>query len=274
MRRRPDPALLGLLSLLPLAAAAQTAPANGLSLRADATVIVSDNLGAGVVGEDAGVILSFSPGVGYRLRTGSSLLDVDYAPTLLQPIKATVPVNRVQHALRSSLRAEWGDSGLSLLARGDISQQTRSAFSGQQSATGLAVGDQLELYSAQVEPAWTARIAGMVEARLSHATQMSNTRRSVLGDSTQRRSTAALAGLGGGPLGWGFELQRSESKPKQGRETFSDVARLNLTWQPDVDWRLGLSGGRERSDQLGVDERSRTIYGASVRWQPGLERPY
>lgn len=269
MRRSPESALLCLATLIPLAAAAQTAPGTGLSLRGDATLIVSDNLGGGTGVEDAGVMLSVTPGLGYRLRTGSSLLDLEYTPTFLQPFRVSTPVNRVQHVLRSTLRSELADSGLSLVARGDVTQQTRSAFGSQQSATGLVLGNQLEVYSAQVEPAWTARLGSLAEARLSHSLQVSNTRRSALGDSTQRRSTLALSDTTPGALGWSFQLQRSETDPKQSRSTFSDVARLSLNWQPDADWRLGLSGGRERSDQLQGDVRSRSIVGASVRWLPG-----
>lgn len=268
MSRRPEPLLAALL-LLPAAVAAQEAPSKGLDARLGMSLLVSDNLGGAPGFEDAGAVLTLSPGLGYRLRSGGAVADIDYTANLLIPMRVSTPMRRLQNDLRGSARVSDADSGLALQLRADIGQQTQSVLGPQRGSGDYSQRNRAEVMRLQLEPSWQRRLAGVAELQLSHSAQFSNTRQSVVGDSSQQISSAALRGLARGPLNWGMDLQRSETRIRQGRDTFFELARASLSWQPDVDWQFGLSGGRERSDVLLAGEREQSIYGASMRWQPG-----
>jgi uncharacterized protein (PEP-CTERM system associated) len=97
---------------------------------------------------------------------------------------------------------------------------------------------------------------------------VSNTRGSVLGDSTTQDSSVGLSSLRRGGLQWGLRGTRTEIKPRLGRRTTSETAGLTVSWQPDIDWLLSANAGRERSDLRQTAGETGGTYGVGLTWSP------
>lgn len=252
----------------------QGSPANLLRARLGATVLVSDNLGPTATGAaDRGAVLTLTPGLSLARRSAQTQLNVDYGLSLLAPWRVADQPEHVQHSLTSRARFENAASGLAVDAQASISQQALSAF-GVQRASGTArpptagTENQRELFSANLSPKWTARVAGLALLQASHQWTSTNTRNSTLGDANAQLSSVALSSLSLGRLTLGARASRQRTQPKLSRRSAVDSASATIGWQPDIDWRISGNVGRERTDLRSVQAESGTIYGLGVTWVP------
>jgi uncharacterized protein (PEP-CTERM system associated) len=121
-----------------------------------------------------------------------------------------------------------------------------------------------------VSPSLEGKIAGDVNVRLRSDNSWTN----VTGDQTD----AGDAYLGQHvlkferkptPMGWRLEASRSDTrfKAEQQPSATIDSARLALEYALTSEAVLGVRGGYERTN-LVVNNRTQTIYGASLNWQP------
>lgn len=70
-------------------------------------------------------------------------------------------------------------------------------------------------------------------------------------------------------IGWGLSGSRQRVEFLAATApTVTDRLAAELTFQPDVDWRFVLTGGRERTDVVGGLEQDFDTYGAGVTWSP------
>lgn len=72
------------------------------------------------------------------------------------------------------------------------------------------------------------------------------------------------------PLGWRLEvaqsLTRYESQAED--EVSTQIARAVIRYAVMQEWIVGLRGGRERTEVVGANLSSESIYGFETRWQP------
>lgn len=273
MPRKAERALLpALLALAAAAAQAQDAtstPRTLLQTQLGTSVLVSDQLSRDLRGTDGGALLTVSPGLYWRARTGALTGSVDYTLNMQTALRTVEPPHHLQNRLLANLNFEPWPETFNVAAQSQIGRQTLSAFGPQQaSRLGQENVNQLEVGTASVTPRFRARLGGLALVSLSHSQQVQRTRGSSQGDLQGRTTAADLDGAQETRLQWKLQATRQISKPRLTRATLTDLARLNLEWQPDIDWRLGVSGGRERNNLASADFISGAYYGASLKWSP------
>lgn len=249
--------------------------ASGLRIepRVGAAVTVSDNLSPGLGYADAGALLSLSPGLRAIARTAALSADVDYSASLLRALRTERQPESVQHRL--SARALWAPPGSEwqLAANAGISQQAVSAFGvlrPQESTPGLdSLGaNQAEFYTLSVSPSWSTRLGSWARLQLQHTSSLSEVKGSSQGDSRGAQTALTLGTAAETPLRWGLRLAETQTRPRDSRSARTRLAEASLDWLPDIDWRFGVSAGREQSDLLSAQQQSGASYGASLQWRP------
>lgn len=224
-------------------------------------------------GDDGGAVLSITPGVTVSSRSAQLKARLDYGLNLLAPWRLERNPRSVQQSLNASLGYQPTDSGLGLSASASIAQQQQSAFGVQRASTGalsLSPRNQAEVYRIDLAPSFQARLGRLASLSLVHRVGATNTRDSLVGDSTTSASSLQLGSPSRGLLSWDLRLENSETRPKASRKAETQSARLGLRWVPDIDWELGISAGRERSSLHTTGQReSGELYGANVNWRPG-----
>lgn len=271
--RAPAKGAVAAALLLALPAWAQSLPVR-VQARLDSSLTVSDQIdrlpGGGA---DGGAVLSVTPGVSLAARGAQLDARADYGLNLLVPWRLARDPQQFQHNLNARAGFRPADSGFSLTGSASISQQQQSAFGVQRASTGaisLNPRNQAEVYRLDLGPSYEARLGSLAALTVSHRLGLSNTKDSVVGDSQNRSTSVVLGSPTRGPLNWDLRLEHSETRPKAGRATDIESARIGARWVPDIDWELGLSAGRERSNLQTTGQReSGEVYGARVGWRPG-----
>ncbi len=237
-----------------------------------ASLLVSDQLSRGEqnAAKDRGALLMLSPGLQWRSNRGVLQGSVDYSLNAIKKIKTDVDMRQLQHQLRLSLRASLVPEHLSVDALGSLGQQALSAF-GTQSVGGQPTGgaNRAEVGSLSVTPQMRVRLASLAQLQLRHTQMVQRARGTDAGDTNGRTSVLSLTPVQMRALNWSLDFSDQRSSPRIGRSTHTELALAGLNWRPDVDWRLGVRVGQERTDVLGGAARSGETYGASANWQPG-----
>lgn len=238
--------------------------------RLGTSLVISDNLATGAA-RDRGALLSVSPGLNMSTRGAQVQGNLDYALTAIAPWRVNDRPDGLQHSLSASLRVAPRESGFSLNAQAGIGRQSQSAFGVQRpggSGASNTLQNQAEVYSLGLVPSWQTRLGSLATLTLTHRVNATNTRDSLVGDSLTQDNSVLLSGVRRGALGWGLRIADTRNKPRVGRDTRTESAVANLSWQPDVDWQFGLNGGYERSNLQDQQTRDGATYGASASWRP------
>lgn len=274
--RRSAPALRGLCLLLAAAWAqpgqAQESGARGSGItitpRLSLTQTVTDNLALSPDGQrDAALVTAITPGLSVLARTGMLRGTLDYSLDGIVYAK-TEQKNRVQNQLRAQGTAELVPQQLTVDLNGSISRQSLSAFGPQSSNPLLDNANQTEVRQFGVTPRWRGELAGLLRFDLSGDIQWRNARSSADGDGRDEAVLLSLSSLRAGRLTWGGNasvrrMHFSQAQPGNRSES----ANATLDYQGDIDWRLGVSAGLERSNYLGSDTSG--TYGLRGGWSPG-----
>ncbi|MBB3196605.1 TIGR03016 family PEP-CTERM system-associated outer membrane protein [Roseateles terrae] len=233
----------------------------------------TDNLTLAPDGQrDRALITSVSPGLSITSRSGWLRGTLDYQMDGLLYLKSDRS-SRVQNQLQARGNAELVQSRLFVDANANISQQTISAF-GQSSPSGeLDNPNRTEVRTLTVSPYWRGMLSTLASFELRATGQMRDSSEggagasSASGDTKEGSLNLSLSGPQGRALNWGLQAYtRRIHYELTGLDNRSSSAVATLSWIPDVDWVLGVSGGREKSDYFGNDTSS--IYGASLKWTP------
>ncbi len=288
-RRPPSGPRRACLAVLGLAAAAAQAPSaaqdagtgpegsrKGIAFtpRVSVSETWTDNLAlAPDNARDRAFITTVSPGLTISSASGAIRGSFDYSLDGIVYAKSDRDA-RVQNQLSTRVTAELVQSALFVDVTGNISQQTISAF-GQQSPDGtLDNPNRTETRLLQVSPYWRGRLGSFAGFELRAMGQVRDSSEGGTGaaggsgNSKEGALSLNLFGPAGRELNWGLSASTTRMHFEQTGIDYRTTSVIgSLNWQPDVDWGLGLTGGRERSDYFGPETTS--VYGANLRWSPG-----
>lgn len=274
-KRVERPLALTLLALLGGAAqaqdAAQTPASSRLQAQLGTTLLISDQIGRSIRSFDGGALLTVSPGVSWRSQAGLVTGSLDYSLNMQEAWRTEQPLHHLQNALRAALRTEPWPGTFSIDAQSQIGQQTLSAFGAQSTSLtriGRETANYREVGSLSVTPRLNFRLGTLADGGLRHTRQVQRTRGSQQGDMGGHTTLVDLNGAKSSLLQWTAQGSHQVTEPTLSRPTTSDLARVGLIWQPDVDWRFGVHGGRERNNLQAADFRAGKYYGGELQWSP------
>ncbi len=155
-------------------------------------------------------------------------------------------------------------------ARAAVTQQLFSAVSGPAGLQQADAKDRTEAITLSVSPYVRGTLGGAAEFEfraLGAATEGGNDAFS--GSRTKQASFYLRSPRRAALIGWGLAGSRQEVGFVTASEpTITDRLTAELTYQPDVDLRLTLSGGQERTDVVGALRQDYANYGVGLRWAP------
>ncbi|MBI5720160.1 MAG: TIGR03016 family PEP-CTERM system-associated outer membrane protein [Burkholderiales bacterium] len=154
-------------------------------------------------------------------------------------------------------------------ARASITQQTISAV-------GTPVGfletsaNRTEVRSVALSPYLRGPLSTFAEYELRAGATVTRGGRDTASDSDIYQGLFALRSpQRGAVFGWGLTGSRQRVKfLVSSAPTISDRINAELSFQPDIDWRLTVNGGVERTDVIGALRQEYENYGAGVQWTP------
>lgn len=222
---------------------------------------------------DRAFITTISPGISLTANTGWVRGSFDYTLDGIVYTKSDRK-NRLQNQMNGRATAELVETALYVDVVGSISQQTVSAFGTQSPDSTLDNSNRTETRNLQVSPYWRGRLGNAATFELRATGQIRDSSEggsSSLGggggDSKEGTLQLSMSGPAGRSLNWGLNAATTRSHFEQ---TGLDYRTTNvvgsLNWVADVDWMLGATFGRERSDYLGPTTTG--IYGVTLRWTP------
>lgn len=153
--------------------------------------------------------------------------------------------------------------------RGSISQQTLSAF-GRPAGDGSAFNrNRSEVSSLTLSPFARGELGGLARYEARVTGSMTDTRDPAAADSKYAVASLTLGSARPGRLGWDLSASTQRvSFSSASRPIDTDRALASLTYRPDFDLALTVSGGAERTDFGGPFKREFSNYGLSLRWVP------
>ena len=270
-RRRAPLALACLLASA--GALAQEAPPRGFTLVPSLVTEGSfvDTRGRLLGQNGTEFVARVSPGLLLTSRSGQLQGSLSYVGTLvsrsgLDDRNATEYLNTLSAMF--ALEAIPGHGYVD--ARASISQQAIVA-------TGQPVGDaaqvnsnRTEVTTVSVSPYLRGTLASVVDYELRVAAAVSDSGSATVQDSNSLRGSISLRSANrGAKVGWGLTGQRHRVGFSGATgPTITDRLDAQLSFVPDVDWRLTASGGVESTDVVGAIRRDHNTYGLAVQWTP------
>lgn len=252
---------------------------SGLSIlpRVSVTETWTDNVGlTGDGARDRALITTVSPGISIVSNTGAIRGSFDYSLDGITYLKSKRDA-RLDNQLSTRFTAELVPTALFVDVTGNVSQQTISAFGQQTPDSTLDNPNRTEVRTLQVSPYWRGRLGSVAsfELRATGLMRDSSEGGGTSGTGNSKEGTLALnlAGPSGRVLNWGLQASTERSHfDETGLDYRTTMVTGSLNWTPDIDWMLGVTAGRERSDYFGPDTTS--IYGANLRWSPGVRTKF
>lgn len=271
-RRRPCCAvsLLALAAWLPGAATAQgTARASSLSPTLDSSLTYVDTRRF-----DTGPSLSeftteLRPGLQFRSQSGRVQGVVSYSLGLVHRSR-TEPTFEAQNQLSALLTGQVIENFFYVDVSATVGKQSISAF-GEQSASGYQGNNsnQQEVGTLTISPSLRGMLGRLARYDLRLTASGTNTRKSIVGDSTQTGGSLTLASANPGALvGWGFNASTTTTDFRATGDSTNERITASLELNPDVDLGLSLRAGRESTDIGFSEKQSSDTWGASARWSP------
>ena len=250
--------------------AATPAHAQGLRFSASADSTLSYVVNSSLGGRDNGdFIAELRPGFTLSGRSGRVVGNLSYALGLSKHSRS-YEGSDVQHQLAANLSAEAIERWLYVDVIASISQQAASPF-GQQSVDGSSLdnANRVEVGTLTVSP----YVRGVLFSDVSYDVRVTgsttNTRRSIVADSSQVGATATLSSaLRGTALGWALTASSQQVDYRAGSESQSDRYSASLSYNVDVDLTVALRGGQESNDVASVSRTTYDNYGGSITWRP------
>lgn len=154
-------------------------------------------------------------------------------------------------------------------ARAGITQRSISA-AGAPSGSLATSANRAESRTLSLSPYLRGPLAGFAEYELRAGATATRSDRDTATDSDVAHGLFVLRSPRRGAMfGWGLSGTRQRVKYLvSAAPTVSDRLSAELALQPDVDLRLTVSGGVERTDVVGAVRREYENYGAGLEWTP------
>lgn len=217
---------------------------------------------------DQALITTVAPGVSISSRSGALRGNLDYSLSGLVYMKTQQP-DQTQQSLNAQATFEAVPGWFFIDGRASIGQQAVSAFGVAAIDPGLVNSNRTEVATLSVSPYIRGRAAGAVDYELRADAAESRAKGTQTGDVRTRGGLFSLKGTGDGlGLNWNASLRGQQQLPHEGRETETLTASIGLNYRPDIDWRVGGTIGRQRSDLQSSAARDGTTYGLNASWTP------
>lgn len=226
----------------------------------------SDNTGLTQFDKRSEAVTQITPAVRISSRTGRVQGSLDYA------LSAQVYANDTSrsgftNALAAAFTVEAIEQVASVDVRGNISQESISAFGVQSPTPNLRDRNRTEVRSLSVSPFVRGRFSDLanVEARMTWTKTSSTSNQGT--DATSL--LALLRAYGGrGPYGWSADVTDLTNDYELGRETSNQRVNLGVSYRPHYEWLLNARAGRETDTVRSLVRESTTNFGLGVTWTP------
>lgn len=213
-------------------------------------------------------VTEISPGIRIDGDTARLKLHLDYQLRQLFYAQESGRQN-TQNYLNSFGTLEAVDKWLFVDVSGVVRQQEISPFR-QQSASNTTVNsNRVETSSFRVSPFVRGRLAGNADYELRYDRSTTHSNSSLVTDVDTEEWGARIKGTT--PLstfGWALEASRKNVDYSNGRDNEADRLRGLLSYQFDPEFRISISGGRERNDFSSATKETRTTHGYGFDWLP------
>jgi uncharacterized protein (PEP-CTERM system associated) len=217
---------------------------------------------------DAALITTVSPGVSISARGGSISGTLDYSLSGIAYLKSDQP-DRLQNNLNAQGRIDFVPQVFFVNAYANISQQSNSPLGAQSVDSNLANPNRVETQTLTIAPTLQGHFGGLATYQLQGSATGTNQMDTAVGDSHQLSGSFRMDGLNAGQLRWWSLLSTTQSHFKtNAANNNDDQAMLGLRYQPDVDFFMTASAGKERSNYLTGKNEDAALYGASFSWTP------
>ncbi|WP_197047057.1 TIGR03016 family PEP-CTERM system-associated outer membrane protein [Paucibacter sp. KBW04] len=227
----------------------------------------TDNNTLSSTAADAALITMVTPGINIVSNTGRLKGSLDYSLSGVLYTKSEEK-NRTQQALTARGVAELIENLFYVDGNASISQQVASAFAQQTSASNLSNPNRTEVATANLSPYVRGRLGSFANFELRGNAAESNTKDSIVGDSSSLSASLRLDSEGMAKLGWWASASSLKSHYRAGADSKLSSASFGLKYRPDVDLLLGINGGLERSDYLTGQLQNSKNYGLNATWTP------
>lgn len=270
--------VLAWAALVALPAGAQGSPAGSggskptwvIAPRLSLTETWTDNGRLSASGNDRGSeqITQVSPGIRMQGRTARINGYLDYSLNQLYYAQNS-QANKTQNSLNAFGSLEAVDKFFYVDAGGNISQTSVSAFGTQSSTDSSINANSTETSSFRLSPYVRGELAGYAHYLLRYTRSTTRSDGNTSSNSESDHWNARLnGGTGLASLSWAFDVSRQSVARGTGRETESDRLHGDLFWQPEPQWRVRLSAGRESNNFASPDKESHVSHGYGVDWRP------
>ncbi len=176
---------------------------------------------------------------------------------------------RWQNSLNASGSAEVVPNWLYTDLRAVVAQTARDP-DGQQTAARAesSVKNIVEVANVSLSPYIRGGLGELARYEARWTGEVTNVRKSILGDFTNNGVLLRLTSPRSAGLGWLVEGTKKQTVFRAGRTTDEDriIAGLSLTPQPDLS--LAVRGGRESANVADVDSKTFANWGGSLQWNP------
>jgi uncharacterized protein (PEP-CTERM system associated) len=236
-----------------------------------ASTTYSDSVGRSSGGVDRQFVTEVSPGLSWSSSSGRLQGNAEYAFSARHYSRQSENKS-FSNTLAASLAAEVIDGWFFVNASADIGQVPRSPF-GVQAAEGSFLGEsnRSEVASASISPYIQGSLAGLATYQLRLAATATRAEDAPESDSSSRLASLSLSSANSGAIfGWGLSATSQEVDFAQTEPTRTDRVNASLTMRPVSELTLGLSGGQESTDVIGLERRTYDNWGWSVRFVPTL----
>jgi uncharacterized protein (PEP-CTERM system associated) len=218
------------------------------------------------------LVTTLTPSVRWSSYAGRLRGSVSYAADLRHYAgdnDARTDKNTLDNRLSASLRGELVDNAVFIDASGTVGQQTASAIGALGSESAFQTGfGRSEVSSFAMSPYAVGSLAGLATYELRYSWAVTDGTDFGISRRTSDGLSLALRSQGAALLGWGLSAGTSRTDFGGRGDNRTDRLTADLALRPDVDWRLGVNAGQERTNVGTLAARSYDTYGASVLWNP------
>jgi uncharacterized protein (PEP-CTERM system associated) len=250
--------------------ATPSAPPRGLVItpRVSVSETYTDNNLLSNTTRDSALITTLTPGVSISARGGAVTGTLDYSLSGIAYLKSNQP-DRLQQNLNAQGHADFVPQVFFVDGVATISQENRSALGTQSVDPNLGYANRVETQTVTLAPVLRGHLGHFANLELRGGVTGTNVMHTAVGDSHVVNASARMDGLNEGQLRWWGLLSTSKVHFKTNAASNDDTqAMLGLRYQPDVDFYLTASGGRERSNYLTGADVDSVLYGFSGAWTP------
>lgn len=238
-----------------------------LEPRLASTITVTDNVQPASKVKDGALMVQLSPGLRFSSNTGRVRGFVDYSLNGLLYAKTSAE-DRFQNALSATLMAEAISNWAYIDLRSSITQQAVSAFGVQGSDAFVNNANRGEVWNLTLSPYVRGIVAGALNYEARVNLSETNTRKSMVGDSSNKGAQLSLAGPSGTFLSWSLVASMQQADFKAGRQTEDSRVRGSLILSAVDDLDLSVNAGVESNNFISLGQEQHGTYGAGLKWTP------